>query len=177
VKRHLDPFTFEDLRFRPLTEADLPMTLRWRNQPRVRSMLFHSEPLRMETHREWFEAYRDRDDDFIFVVEASSPFDRPIGQVSVYNIEWEEGRAEVGRLMVGEDDALWRGFGRMMVEGLSRYALGPLGLRELHARVKACNGASIRSFLASGYTLENPGEDPVLLIHRGFGVPTETGAC
>ncbi len=174
MKRHLEPFTFEGLCFRLLTEADLPMTLRWRNQPRVRSMLFHSDLLRMETHREWFEAYRKRDDDFIFVVEAPAPLARPIGQASIYGVEWSEGRAEFGRLMIGEDEALGRGFGRKIVEGIARHALGPLGLRELYSWIKADNEPSIRALLSSGYTLENPGEDPVLLVHRGFGVTAGT---
>ena len=169
MKRRLEPFAFGGLRFRLLAEADLPMTLRWRNQERVRSRFFHSRKLTMESHLQWYRAYLERDDDFVFIVEAPPPLGRPIGQVSIYTVDWDAGRAELGRLMVGEEEALGRGFGRMMVEGLSRHALGSLGLRELYARVKADNEASLRSFLASGYALENPGGDPLLLVHRGLG--------
>jgi len=172
VKRLLDPFEFEGLRFRLLEEADLPMTLRWRNQPRVRTMLFHQEPLSMETHGAWFAGYRRRDDDFIFIAEAPAPLGRPIGQASLYNVEWATGRSEFGRLMVGEEEALGRGYGRKIVEGIARHALDVLGLTELYSWIKADNEPSIRALLSSGYTLENPGEDPVLLVHRGFG-PSE----
>ncbi len=171
MKRPLDPFEFEGLRFRLLEREDLPTTLAWRNKERIRTMFFHSEPLTMAGHRAWFEAYSHRDDDFVFIVEAPPPLGRPIGQAALYKVEWEAGRAEFGRLMVGEDEALGRGYGRKIVQCIARYALGSLGLLELYAWVKAGNEPSIRSFLAAGYTLENPGEDPVLLVRRGFGPP------
>jgi len=49
---------------------------------------------------------------------------------------------------------------------------GPwMGTHELYSWIKAANEATIRTVLSAGYTLENPGEDPVFLVHRGFGQP------
>ena len=167
MKRPLDAVTVGRLRFRLLEERDLPLTLCWRNKERVRSMLFHTDPLTMDVHRAWFTAYRELDDDFVFLAEASAPFNAPIGQASLYNVEWEAGRAEFGRFLVGEDEALGQGFGTAIVGGVAEIGLRVLGLNELYSRIKAENTPSIRAHQSAGFTIGNQGEDPLLLhLHR-----------
>ena len=129
-------------------------------------MLFHSDPLTMDGHTAWFAAYSELDDDLVFVAEAFAPFDAPIGQASLYNIEWEAGRAEFGRLIVGEDEALGQGFGTAIVGGVAEIGLGALGLNELYSRIKAENVPSIRALRTVGYTIEDPGQDPLVLRLR-----------
>ena len=34
-------------------------------------------------HRQWWEAYRGRDDDFVFVIEELAELKAPVGQVAV----------------------------------------------------------------------------------------------
>jgi hypothetical protein len=81
------------------------MTLAWRNQDHIRTWFFHSDVITPEQHRRWFDAYRGRDDDFVFVIEETEELRRPVGQVALYYIDWEPGTAEYGRLMIGDTDA------------------------------------------------------------------------
>src|SRR5207244_9201490 len=60
-----------------------------------------------QTHRAWFDAYAERDDDYVFVIEERA-LGRPVGQVSLYAIDWKARTATFGRLLIGDDDALGR---------------------------------------------------------------------
>lgn len=92
------------VRLRLLEESDLSMTLAWRNQDHVRKWFFHSDIIAADQHRRWFEQYRDRDDDFVFVIEEAETLRRAIGQASIYNIDWAARRAEFGRLLIGDPE-------------------------------------------------------------------------
>ena len=70
MKRLLQPFGNSTVRLRLITEADLPVTLDWRNREDVRVWFKTSQIITMDQHREWFAQYASRDDDFLFVVEA-----------------------------------------------------------------------------------------------------------
>ena len=59
------------IRLRLLEEQDLPQTLAWRNQDHIRRWFFSSERLTPEQHAGWFARYRQRDDDFVFIIEET----------------------------------------------------------------------------------------------------------
>src|SRR5208282_4845185 len=100
-KRQLAPLQAGRIRLRLLEEQDLPRTLAWRNQDHIRRWFFFSERLTPEQHAAWFVSYRQRDDDFVFIIEEAGD-GRPIGQVALYHVDWLAGTAEFGRLMIGE---------------------------------------------------------------------------
>src|SRR5262245_27558728 len=87
-KRSIAPLVNGRVRLRLLEEEDLPLTLVWRNQDENRQWFFSSDIIAPEQHRRWFDQYRDRDDDFVFVIEEIDTLKRPVGQLSLYRIEW-----------------------------------------------------------------------------------------
>lgn len=151
VKRRIPPLTGERVRLRLLEETDLPQTLAWRNQDHIRRWFLHADVISPEHHRRWFEDYRLRDDDFVFVIEETQALRKPVGQVSLYRIDWERLRAEYGRLLIGEGDATGRGLAHEATEVLLRYASGTLGLREVVLEVFADNAAAIAIYTACGF--------------------------
>ena len=90
---------------RLLEERDLPLTLEWRNREENRHWFFSSDPIAPEQHRRWFDRYKEKDDDFVFVIEEMESLKRPVGQLSLYDIDWAAGRAEFGRLLIGDPEA------------------------------------------------------------------------
>ena len=52
-KRIIAPLVNGRVRLRLLEEADLPMTLAWRNQDHIRKWFFHSDVITPEQHRRW----------------------------------------------------------------------------------------------------------------------------
>ena len=151
AKPAIPSLTGERLRLRLLEEADLPRTLAWRNQPHIRRWFVHGDVITIDEHRRWFESYREREDDLVFVIEEIGPPCRPVGQVSLYRIDWGRRRAELGRLMIGEADATRRGLAREAMELLIGHATTTWGIRDIELEVFADNAAAIALYTAQGF--------------------------
>jgi RimJ/RimL family protein N-acetyltransferase len=123
-----------------LTEADLPLTLAWRND--LRTAFFNADLLDAARHRLWFERYRELDSDFVFIITDREQLHCAVGQASLYDIDWDAGTAEYGRLMLGHPLAKGRGLAteatRLLVEKATA-----LGLRDLRVHIRTTNLASI----------------------------------
>jgi RimJ/RimL family protein N-acetyltransferase len=151
VKRAVAPLVGERVRLRLLDEPDLPLTLAWRNQDRVRHRFFHSQVLTPEQHCDWYARYCQRADDYVFVIEETQSLRAPIGQAALYRVDWEQGRAEFGRLMIGEPAALGQGFARAATALLVEHALTAWRLRAVYLEVYADNFAARAVYAACGF--------------------------
>ncbi len=154
---------------RLLEASDLPTTLSWRNQDEVRKWFLSSDRITPEKHAAWFEAYLERNNDFVFIIElvADSAFSeaRPVGQVALYNIDWQTGTAEYGRLMIGDSTARGRGVARSATEALLAYGAKMWGLREYHLDVLADNRAAIALYERTGFVHVSKVDMPASVIH------------
>jgi len=142
----------ERVRLRPLAEPDLPLTRAWRNEDDTRSWFFDSGPVTEEQHAAWFRSYRDRDDDFVFVIEEAQGARAPLGQVSLYRIDWESARAECGRLII-RGSMRGRGLAREATRLLLDLAFGRLGLETVWLEVYADNARAIAAYEACGFVV------------------------
>lgn len=152
------------VRLRLLAEADLPLTLAWRNQDHIRKWFFHSDVITPEQHRAWWERYRDRDDDFVFVIEETAALRRAVGQVSLYDIDWAAGRAEFGRLMIGDREAGGLGLAKLATGRLVAQALEAWGLAEVHLECAADNDAAVAVYRACGFRVSGAREPGITLM-------------
>jgi diamine N-acetyltransferase len=150
-KRAIDPIAGDRVLLRLLKEEDLPRTLEWRNQDHIRRWFFHSDVIRPEQHEGWFRRYLERDDDFVFIIEETRDLQRPVGQVSIYNVDWPRRRAEYGRLILGEAAARGRGLARDATRALVDWALGSLGLEEIYLEVFTHNIPAIAIYQRCGF--------------------------
>ena len=142
------------------------MTRAWRNQPDVRKWFLDSSVISTEQHQRWFEHYRDRDDDFVFIIEETERLKRPVGQVSLYAIDWEGRRAKFGRLMIGDAQARGRGLALRAVETLVRHAEHGFGLRELRLEVFDGNDPAIAIYQRCGFITTGRVNDELRMVRR-----------
>jgi RimJ/RimL family protein N-acetyltransferase len=161
-KRAIPPVRGRRTTLRLLTGADLARTLAWRNQDRVRAAFVTSSVIPEETHHAWFAAYAERDDDFVFIIEERPP-GRPVGQISLYEIDWTAGTATFGRLLLGESDALGRGLASEAM-GLIVALARQLGLRELRLEVFPDNARAVALYRKHGF--ESSGTQNGLLLMK-----------
>jgi diamine N-acetyltransferase len=160
MKQSIQPFGNADVRLRLITEADLDMTMSWRNRDDVRRWFKNSELIAPEQHRAWYSRYAIRDDDFLFVVEAQG---RPVGQASVYGIRWAESSAEIGRFVVAPE-ARGRGYiGRACTE-LLRFCGETLKLKHLFLEVKENNDRAIRIYARNGFHEQAKAEGMIRMV-------------
>ena len=139
------------MRLRLLEEADLPMTRAWRNQDHIRKWFFNSDIITPEQHQAWWRRYQERDDDFVFIIEETETLKRPMGQVALYNIDWAAGRAEFGRLMIGEADAQGQGLARLATSTIVDEALTAWGIKEVYLEVLPANLPALAIYRGCGF--------------------------
>jgi len=140
-------------KLRLLEETDLPTTLSWRNQDEIRCWFVSSDKLTLEQHAGWFGKYRERDDDFVFVIEETRSLQRPVGQISLYKVDWSAGTAEYGRVLIGDPDARGLGVAREATQLLVGLGFGTWGLRRIHLEVYKSNERAIAVYLANGFQI------------------------
>lgn len=154
TKRIVQPIESNTVRLRLLEEADLEMTLGWRNQDEVRKWFYTSSVLTFEQHRNWvMNSYMPRDNDFIFVIE-SKIHGWPVGQISIYDIDFEKRRGEYGRVMIGEAAASGKGLAREATRLILEFAFEVLGLDEVYLSVFASNERAIALYKACGFSVD-----------------------
>jgi len=154
-KRHIPPIDGTRVRLRLLEEADLPSTLAWRNQDQIRRWFFHSDLISPEQHQAWFEQYRHRDDDFVFVIEEVKDLGRVVGQVAIYNVDWFARRGEFGRLMIGDRQASGKGLAGEATGLAVDFAFWELDLLEVYLEVLADNRPARSIYEACGFHIVN----------------------
>ena len=153
----------EQVRLRLLRSSDLQLTLHWRNQDHIRRWFFHSDLITPEQHTRWFEQYAERDDDFVFVIEDVQNGGQPVGQVALYHVDWQQSRAEFGRLMIGEDSAAGKGLAFTATQLTLQIAFQSLGLREVYLEVYADNSRAIAIYTRAGFQVREH-QDQVIVM-------------
>lgn len=167
TKRTIQPIQDHLVRLRPLTEADLELTLKWRNQEHIRKWFFTSDILSEEQHRRWFKQYAQRDDDFVFVIEFMDEAGfHPVGQVALYHIDWETKRAEYGRIMIGEGSARGKGVGRAATGLILQIGFETLNLQEIYLEVFAENAPARKIYEDCGFKIDKVNDTIVLMSIR-----------
>ena len=166
AKREVPAIVDGPVRLRLIEPGDLPMTRSWRNQDQIRKWFLTTDPISPEQHDAWFAQYRGRDDDFVFVIEETDALRRPVGQVSVYAIEWDQKRAKFGRLMIGDEAARGKGLAKRAVNALIRHAEQVFGLEELRLEVLIDNQPAIAIYEDCGFTVRQRDDRELLMVRR-----------
>ncbi len=172
MKRTLQPFGNSEVQLRLITEADLDLTMGWRNREDVRAWFKNSHIITIDQHRAWFAQYTGRDDDFVFIVEALG---QPVGQASVYGIEWEKGTAEVGRF-IAAPGAAGRGYIGLACAELLRFCRTSLHLNFVFLEVKEDNERAIHLYARNGFREEERAHGLIRMVHS-LDQGVEGGVC
>jgi diamine N-acetyltransferase len=159
-KQCIPPLEKGAVRLRLLERTDLEMTLSWRNENR--RWFLNSDLLSIDRHRSWFEQYLARSDDYVFIIEWLSERAEPVGQISLYSIDWQEQKAEFGRLLVGEP-ARQKGIAKKATEILLEYAFDTLGIKTIHLEVLHNNVPAISLYEKCGFVRTEVRENRIIM--------------
>ena len=166
VKRELPLLVGDRIVLRLLEQNDLPLTLLWRNQDTIRKWFINTDVIQEAKHLAWFERYTKLDNDFIFVILAKDLDNLPVGQISLYNINWKIGRAEYGRLMIGNPVAKGKGYARQATTLLLELAFNILNINEVFLEVKPDNKSAIAIYESAGFTITKQSSDLITMTTR-----------
>jgi RimJ/RimL family protein N-acetyltransferase len=169
TKRHIHPVENDLVILHLLHEEDLPRTLAWRNQDEIRRWFLTTDVIEMEMHRAWYDRYQTLDNDFVFVILSKELGNLPVGQISLYAIDWEARVGEYGRLMMGEPLAKGRGLAKSASQLLLGIGFGVLGLERIVLEVKNDNIAAISLYQRLGFVQIDVQTDLILMEIKSLG--------
>jgi len=142
----------DTLYYRPAQQQDMKLLFHWVNEPAVRAMSFHSDPITWECHVSWFQHVMESPMSSLFVAMDTSG--TAVGQI---RLDAVEDHVEVSYSVdVGHRG---KGYGTLLLRQAAWLSEGLYPhMNQLVARVKPENKASIQAMLKSGYTLLSSGQ-------------------
>ena len=137
---------------RAISKADIPIFVRWFNDPEVTQYLAgHMMPMSTESEERWFERQMAEGDGWPLTIETADGV--TIGNISLMHRDKLNRHAELG-LVIGEKEYWSQGYGMDAIRTLLRYAFEELNLHRVYLRVHSFNPRAIRCYEKAGFLHE-----------------------
>lgn len=143
-------YRFEDVRLRKFRFEDIPLKIKWINDPANNRYLHYDLPLEYEKTCRWYEAIKDREDRFDAVVEYLG---EPVGLFGLLNIDYKNKKAEDYSL-IGDLSVKGKGIGAKAGILNVIHGFHDLGLNKIYGYIEAGNTASVRRWTRMGGSVE-----------------------
>jgi RimJ/RimL family protein N-acetyltransferase len=149
----LAPLRGGRVRLRAVEEGDLPLLVRWMNDPEVRYWLHHSDrpDATVESVRGRFGLSGDGFANLVWIIETNEG--RPVGHVGLLGADFDHKRAELA-ISIGEKDWWSRGCGTDAIRAVLHHAFEGMGLRRVDLHTDADNARGIRCYEKCGFVRE-----------------------
>ena len=147
------PLGGETTHLRAVEEADLPLLVRWMNDPDVRHWLHQSErpDATVDTVRVRFGLDQQGLPNLVWMIETLEG--RPVGHVGLLGVDPHSLRAELA-ISIGETDCWSRGYGTDAIRAVLRHAFEEMGLRRIDLHTDVDNARGIRCYEKCGFVRE-----------------------
>ncbi|MCJ2073097.1 GNAT family N-acetyltransferase [Methylobacterium sp. J-030] len=155
-----DTITGFGCRLIPSDESQAEFVVALRNKPENRRWFINQSILSQATHLAWLANARAKGNDFNWIIELSDG--EPVGTISLYNIDWSAGAAELGRLLIAEP---WRGRG--VAFSASRLVIdraASAGITRIDLVVKPSNCSAIRLYKRLGFIVADTDEEIITMV-------------
>jgi RimJ/RimL family protein N-acetyltransferase len=151
----------QHIRFRAVEKDDLPLFVKWLNDPEVRQGILIHNPLSQTEEDGWYERMLARPaDEHVMAIDAELPPVetgeegwKMIGSLAFDNIDWHVRAAEFG-ILIGDKTYWNRGYGTESVRLLAQHGFNTLNLNRIFLHVFETNPRAIRAYEKAGFTLE-----------------------
>lgn len=150
-----------EISLRRFTASDVPMKVRWINDPRNNEFLHYNIPLEEKKTTLWFESVKDRADRYDAVIEADGV---PVGLIGLLQIDDKNKKAEY-YISMGEDSYKRKGIASKASALIIEYAFEKLELSKIYLNVDSENIAACALYEKLGFVCE--GEFKKDIWHRG----------
>ena len=151
---------------RPITEADTPKIVKWRNTPSVVEHFIYRTPLTEEAHLNWFHNRVQTGDVAQFMITDTETGEE-VGSVYLRDIDRDNRKCEYG-IFIGEDSCRGKGIGSRAAQLALEYAFEELGMNRVFLRVFADNEIAINSYKNAGFQVEGTFRDDVMIDGVGY---------
>lgn len=144
VRSHYLALFNSEVTVREATIDDAKIYFEWANDPVVRQMAFHTEPIPWENHIKWFRSKVESPKSHLLLCYHGA---EPIGQVRFDILDG--GEAEIDISIAKESRG--KGFGKAMLKAAIEYEYCINGVKSFVSEVKDENASSNRMFIACDF--------------------------
>lgn len=146
------------IRLRAAEKDDIPVFLRWINDPEVTENLMLRSPMSRFEEEQWYDSMMKRPpSEHVMVIEilpqSSDNEPLPIGTCQFMDIDWRNRSAEIG-IMIGEKNQWNQGYGTETMQVLLEHGFKTLNFHRIWLRVFDKNKSAIRVYEKAGLTYE-----------------------
>jgi len=132
------------LTLREVKKNDMEDLFRWRNHPEVRKHFFHSTPISLNEHEQWFLA-KINDPNTVIYIACSE-------KEKVGTIRYKNTQRGIYVSVMLNPDFFDRGFGSKIIElGTKKFIREKKPKKSILAEIKCDNIASIKAFQKAGF--------------------------
>lgn len=146
VRAHFNALFISEVTVREAKIEDARIYFDWANDPMVRQMAFHTEPILWDNHIKWFSSKVSSEKSHLLLCYYQM---QPIGQVRFDIIKGS--KAEIDISIAKEYRG--KGFGKAMLKSAIEYEHCMKGINSFVSEVKVNNASSNKMFLACGFEL------------------------
>jgi len=136
---------------RAIEREDLPIFVRWFNDPEVRQYLLMYMPMSLAEEEKWFERQLEDQNNRIFAIETADGVH--IGNCGLHDFDWKNSKAELG-IAIGEKEYWGKGYGSDAVRTLLGFAFGEMNLHRVQLEVYDFNPRALRCYEKCGLQVE-----------------------
>ncbi len=141
----------EKVRLRAIERGDIPVFVRWFNDPEVLQYLSLYMPMSAAEEERWFERQLDAQDRKVLAIETAEGVH--IGNIGLHDIDWKNRQAELG-IAIGEKAYWGLGYGSDAIRTLLRFAFAEMNLHRIYLRVFDDNKRAIHCYEKCSFKLE-----------------------
>ena len=149
----------EHLRMIPMTLADSECFRKLRNREDNRKWFIYKDVITKEAQEKWFQQYLTKDSEYMFSVYTNEGKKTFLGAASIYDIDLQLKKAEIGRIIIDRQEAAGKGYGLEVVKGLIDISFHLLKLEMIYANIYEDNLASIKTFQRAGLMVKEKKTD------------------
>ncbi|HUL38679.1 MAG TPA: GNAT family protein [Methanomassiliicoccales archaeon] len=115
------------VRLRAPQRADIPMFVKWFNDPETTRYLLRTPPMGMEEEEAWYDSLIGKDMK-VFSIETLEG--RLVGNVGIIHVDWANRNADIG-IIIGEKECWSMGYGTEAITLLLGYMFDELNLERV----------------------------------------------
>ena len=145
----------ERIRLRAPEREDIPLFLKWFNDPEVTITLFNYLPLSLVEEENWFdEMIKSPAEEHPLTIEVKEKNSwKAVGNTAFITINWIARSAEIG-IAIGEKDYWNQGYGTEAMKLMLKHGFETLNLNRIYLRVYEFNKRGIRAYEKTGFVHE-----------------------
>lgn len=146
----------EGIRLRAIEQEDLPLFVRWMNDPEVIENLLMVHPLSLTQEQDWYKGVQSRpleERPLLAEIPGAQGVWRPIGNTGFLDFDWRNRCAEIG-IFIGEKELWSQGYGGKMLRLMLRHGFDTLNLNRIYLHVFETNPRGVRAYEKVGFVHE-----------------------